>query len=349
MNPFKQQKQFVISTVFLAVTLISGCTLSGLGVTAKPESRPISESHILKQIADIPLPGGSSRFDYQSVDEPAGRLYIAHLGAGRLIVLDLRTQKVVADIANLPGVHGVLAVPELGRVYVSATDANQVTILDSKTLQIIGRTPTGKYPDGIAYSPYDKKLFVSNQFGHSDTVIDVQTNQAIATIDLGGEVGNTQYDPSSKRILVAVQTRNQLVALSPKTNQVLGRYDLPGCDRPHGLLIDGDRLRGYVACEGNARVAVIQFPTMQVISTQSVGDSPDVLALDRGLHRLFVASESGIVSIFATQGDALVKLEDVFADRGHTIAVNQQTHEVYLPLEKVGNQPILRIFVPRKE
>jgi YVTN family beta-propeller protein len=347
MKLLKQQKQLQVATVIISFTLLAGCTLTDPGVTAEQQSRPISESHFLKQIADIPLPGGSSRFDYQSIDEQTGQLYIAHLGAGRLIVFNTKTRTIVADIGNLPGVHGVLAVPELGRVYASATDVNQVAILDAKTLKTIARIPTGKYPDGLAYSPDDKKMFVSNQFGHSNTVIDAQTNQAIATIDLGGEVGNTQYDPTSKLIVAAVQTRNQLVAVSSKTNQVLGRYDLPGCDHPHGLLIDVDQHRAYVACEGNARVAVVKLPMMQVTSTQSVGDSPDVLALDRGLHRLYVASESGIVSIFSAQGKTLVKLEDVFAAKAHTIAVNQQTHEVYLPLEQTDNQPVLRILVAK--
>jgi YVTN family beta-propeller protein len=252
--------------------------------------------------------------------------------------------KIIATVADLPGVHGVLAIPELGRVYASATDANQVATLDAKTLKIMTRIPTGRYPDGLAYSPDHHKIFVSNQFGRSNTVIDTQANQAIATIDLGGEVGNTQYDPASKRFLAAIQTRNQLVALNPDTHKVLQRYDVPECEHPHGLLIDAEHQRGYVACEDNAKLVVLNLSTLKTVGSASVGDNPDVLALDQKLQRLYVASESGIVSIFSVQGGALTKLEDVFAPSAHTIAVNPQTHEVYLPLEKVGNQPVLRIM-----
>ncbi len=28
----------------------------------------------------------------------------------------------------------------------------------------------------------------------------------------------------------------------------------------------------------------------------------------------------------------------------HTIAVNEETHEIYLPLTRVGNRPVLRIM-----
>ena len=70
----------------------------------------------------MPLPGPSNRFDYQSVDPTTGRLYIAHMDAGQLLVFDLHTRKVVQTI-TVPGVHGVVAVPQLHRVYASATDA----------------------------------------------------------------------------------------------------------------------------------------------------------------------------------------------------------------------------------
>lgn len=34
----------------------------------------------LRNLRDVPLSGGTSRFDYQSMDSESGRLYIAHLG-----------------------------------------------------------------------------------------------------------------------------------------------------------------------------------------------------------------------------------------------------------------------------
>ncbi len=343
MRDFIVQHTWAIGSFLSALTLV-GCATTNAVVKSQLQVHSLSTSQFLKQIADIPLTGGGSRFDYQSVDEQNGQIYIAHLGAGRLISFDLKTRKITADIADLPGVHGVLAVPELGQVYASVTDANQAVIIDAKTLNVIARLPTGRYPDGLAYSHEYHKVFVSNQFGRSDTVIATQTNQAIATIDLGGEVGNTQYDAVSKRFLAAVQTRNQLVALSPDTHQVLQRYDLTGCRHPHGLLVDAEHQRVYVACEDNAKLMVLNLSTMREMGSAQVGESPDVLALDRTLQRLYVASEGGIVSIFSVREDALTKLEDVFAPSAHTIAVNQKTHEVYLPLENVGNQPVLRIM-----
>src|ERR671926_1854781 len=68
-------------------------------------------------VADIPVTGDTSRFDYQSLDAQAHRLYIAHLGAGSVVVYDTQQGQVIGTVGGVPGVHGVLAIPELGRVY----------------------------------------------------------------------------------------------------------------------------------------------------------------------------------------------------------------------------------------
>jgi hypothetical protein len=68
----------------------------------------------LKAVVDITLPGPTNRFDYQSVNLRTHRLFIAHLGAGTVVVIDTRGPTVVGEVKNLRSVHGVSAMPELG-------------------------------------------------------------------------------------------------------------------------------------------------------------------------------------------------------------------------------------------
>src|SRR5207248_7524976 len=107
----------------------------------------------LRTIVDIPLTGGSSRLDYESLDQRTRLLFIAHLGASMVSVLDTRSNRIVANIPHVAGVHGVLAVPTLGRVYASATDDNQVAVIDERSRRVVARVPGGDYPDGLAYDP----------------------------------------------------------------------------------------------------------------------------------------------------------------------------------------------------
>jgi YVTN family beta-propeller protein len=301
----------------------------------------------LRTLSDVPLTGGATRLDYQSLDSETGRLYIAHLGSDLMTVFDVNKQTIVGDVKDLKRVHGVLAVPELHRVYASATGSNELAIIDDSTLQILARVPAGDYPDGVAYASKVNKIYVSDLHGKTDTVIDAKTNQPVTTIAFGGGAGNTQYDSVLEHIFVTVHGQNQLAEIDPNKDQIIGRYPLPGCSGSHGLLIDSEHRLAFVACEENAKLAVFDLEAKEMTAIHSVGADPDVLAFDKGFGRLYVSAESGIVSIFDERGKNLEKIgEGFFAANAHTVAVDQRTHRVYFPLQNVGGKPILRIALP---
>ena len=298
----------------------------------------------VRLVADIPLPGPANRFDYQSVDPAARRLYVSHMNAGRLVVFDLDSSRVVADIGGVDRATGVLAVPSQHSVYVSAAGRHELVGFDDRTLKVAGRVGGIRFPDGIAYAPAEQKVFVSDEAGEADVVVDAHTNTKRSTILLGGEAGNTHYDSVSHCIVVAVQTRNQLAAIDPATERVVARYDLAGSDHPHGFAIDEPGRLAFVTGEGNATLQVVDLRTMRVLSSHRVGDEPDVLAWDPGWRRLYVASESGVVSVFAVQGATLQPMEQLRIAHAHSVAVDPRTHRVYLPLENLGGRPVLRIL-----
>lgn len=300
----------------------------------------------LDHIADIALPGSTARFDYQSFDATRQRLFIAHMGADEILAVDVETHA-VHRIADTPDVHGVLAVPSLGRFYATVTGRDELAAIDADSLKVLATAPTGRYPDGIAYAPAVDKVFVSNELGGSDTVVDVRSNRRIGTIPLGGEVGNTQYDPVSQHIFANVQTENELVEIDPKSERVLARYPIDGARGNHGLLIEPEQHLAFIACEGNSRLIVFDLDAKKVTATFPVGDGPDVLAFDPGLKLLYVAAESGIVSMFREQGRGLVKLGEArLAPAAHSVAVNPKNHDVYFPLKHIGGHPVLRIMRP---
>src|ERR1700757_782791 len=66
----------------------------------------------LKKLAAIELPGPSGlRFDYLTIDYADHYLFCAHLGPGKLYVIDLQTNKVVKTISDLPGIEGMENAP----------------------------------------------------------------------------------------------------------------------------------------------------------------------------------------------------------------------------------------------
>ena len=65
---------------------------------------------------EIPI-GGEGGWDILTIDSAAQRLYLSH--ATKVVVVDLNKNAVAGEIADTPGVHGFVAVPELKRGFSS--------------------------------------------------------------------------------------------------------------------------------------------------------------------------------------------------------------------------------------
>src|SRR6478736_10563271 len=137
-----------------------------------------------KVLSDIQI-GGEGGWDYLTVDSAARRLYVSH--ATHVAVVDLDANKVVGDIPDTPGVHGIAIAPELNRGFVSNGRGNNVTIFDLKTLKAIGQVATGENPDSIRYDAVSGRVFTFNGRSSNSTAIDAKTGKVAGTIALGGK------------------------------------------------------------------------------------------------------------------------------------------------------------------
>ncbi|MFX0579144.1 YncE family protein [Nocardia nepalensis] len=326
-----------------AVLIVAGCG------TSTHDAGPSDTGPLpLRQLGQLDLPGAAVRFDYMSLDAGSGQLWVAHMGAGAVVEVDIRAHRVVRTIADLPDVHGVLAVPERHRIYATATGRNELATIDADTGTILRTSPTGEYPDGLAYDPRRGAVWTTNERAGTETVIDADTGTVRGTVALGGEVGNVVYDAGTDRMVVAVQGKDDLAVIDPQTLAVTDRIPVPGCAGPHGQALDAaDRLM-FVGCEDNARLVTVDLTGRTVLDENSVGPTPDVLVYDDAAHRLYVAAESGWVSLFDqraahTTGVASSHL----ADGAHTVAVDPNNHHSFFPLPKgPGGGPVLLEFEP---
>lgn len=336
---------YTLDPAVLIFVSLSGLLLVGFAVGAI--AAPVPATLPLKVVTDAPLGGHTTRLDYESMDLGRQLLFIAHLGDSQIIVFDTAANRVVTRIADVSHVHGILAIPERARVYASATGRNEVVAIDEVNFRVVARIPGGDYPDGMAYVPAEHKLYVSDERGKTVTVIDVNTNRRVATIAMGGEVGNTQYDPVSRHVFSNVQTRGDLVEIDPATDKVIARIPLAGARGNHGLLIDPVSRLAFIACEGNNKLLVLNMVGRRVSASFNVGSDPDVLALDPGFGRLYVASEAGVVSIFKVSSERVTKIGDaLIGPDAHVVAVDPATHRSYFPLMNVAGRTVMRIFEP---
>src|SRR5207249_10066271 len=97
-----------------------------------------------------------------------------HMNAGRVVVFDLDSSEVVAEVSGTPRVTGIWAVPAHHMIYASAAGQHEVVGIDDRTLEIVAHVDGIRFPDGIAYAPAEHKVFVSDESGEADVVIDAR-------------------------------------------------------------------------------------------------------------------------------------------------------------------------------
>ncbi len=332
------RRLLVAAVLGLAAT---GCIAPAGRAAHPPSASSAARSPGLRIVARIPLPGSNSRLDYASLDSHRGLLFVAHVGVSQVVEINIRTGRVVRTIPGLSQVHGVLVVPALHRVYATATGTNMVARINEDTGQILSRTAAGAYPDGLAYDPANGTIWASNESGGSETVIDAMTGAARGTVRLGGDAGNVVYDPVSGHMLVDVQSRNQLAVIDPVTRSVIRRVPLPGCEDDHGLVLDSPARLAFIACDINSALLTVDMNTWRVTGTAIVGVEPDVLAFDGHAGRLYVAAESGWVTVLQRHGHGLrVIYSNYLANDAHAVAMDPATGRSYFPvLRASGSHP----------
>ena len=277
--------------------------------------------------------GGEGGWDYLSVDSAARRLYVSH--ATHVVVVDLDSNKVVGDIPDTPGVHGIAIAPELSRGFISNGRGNNVTIFDLKTLKPIGMAATGENPDAIRYDARSGRVFAFNGRSRSASVIDAKTGAVAATIPLPGKPEFSVADGAGK-IYVNIEDTSEIVEIDAAKATVIKKYALTGCDGPSGLAIDAKNRRLFSVC-GNRVMAVSDPDAGKVIATPAIGAGADGAAFDAGTGYAFSSNGDGTLTIVEQMGGKWDVLENIATERGaRTIALDEKTHKVYVPTATAG-------------
>jgi DNA-binding beta-propeller fold protein YncE len=301
----------------------------------------------LKRVAAIDLPGPTGqRFDYLTMDYEDHYLLSAHLGPGILYVIDVHTNRLVKAIAGVPEITGLEYVPGLRKVYTSDRGENKVGVVDLNQMKIVQRLPLTDKPNGNAYAEAFGKMYVST-YGTEEAVIDVHKDAITKVLRFAKGTGMPQYDPTTRKIYLNVQNGNQIAEIDPASDTVTGTYPVAGCRFNHGMALDSKGRRAFLLCNGNHVLTVFDLDGHRSITSIPVPDGGDVVKFDPGLKRIYAACSSGVIAVVQeTDPDHFRKLEDFAVEQNvHSLAVDIETHRVYVPEQEEKGKPVARMIV----
>jgi len=205
----------------------------------------------------IPLPDlHDGDFDHFTVDLHSNRPFVAAEENSKVLIFDLRTNKLVHTITDLKAPHAILFREDLKKLFVVDGDLPACKIYDSKTYEPIASIKLLNDADSMNYDPATKYLYVVN----------------------GGREAHVPYE------LISV--------IDTTTDKLLSEMKI-GSDHLEALAIEKSSSRMYVSITGHDAIGVIDRKTMSLKDTWSIADQGSQntpLALDEPDHRLFTVT-----------------------------------------------------------
>lgn len=281
---------------------------------------------------------GDGGWDYLTMDEVAGRLYISH---GNVVnVVDAATNKLISTILDTKGVHGIALAKDLNKGFISNGRDTSVTVIDLTTLKSIARVKvTGNNPDAILYDSFSHKVFTFNGRSSNSTVIDAITNKVVGTIALIGKPEFPVTDSNGK-IYVNIEDKSSICAIDVKSLKVVQTWQIAPGKEPSGLAFDVKNHRLFSVCD-NKLLVVLNSESGKVVTTLKIGENVDGVCFDPALNRIYTSNGEGTMTIIQEKDANTFSVLETFPTQkgARTITLDSKTHKVYLPTAEFGNTP----------
>jgi YVTN family beta-propeller protein len=286
---------------------------------------------------EIPI-GGEGGWDILTIDSSANRLYLSH--ATKVVVVDLNKNAVVGEIAETPGVHAFVAVPEFQRGFSSNGKEAKSSVVDLTTLKTISKIDTGQNPDAIVYEPHHHEVYVFNHTGNSVTVIDAKSATVTATIPLGGSPEFAVVDEKAGRIYCNIEDKSEVAVIDSTKHEVVARWPIAPGKEASGIALDAGHHRLFGTCH-NKMMVMVDTQTGKVVANVPIGGGVDGCAFEDASHLAFASCADGTTTIAKEETpQKLTVVQTLKTERGaRTMALDPKTHRIYLPTAQFQPAP----------
>jgi DNA-binding beta-propeller fold protein YncE len=327
-----------------ALVVAAVCGTSGIAAAQATPVQPTGNPGY--RVGGRTVLGGDGGWDYLTPDTAAHRLYITR--GTHVQVVSLDSLKLLGDIPNTEGVHGVALVPSLGRGYTSNGRANAVTVFDLRTLAAIKTIGgTGRNPDAIIFEPVTRRVFTMNGGSGDATAIDVATDSIVGTIPLFGKPEFAVADGTGN-VFVNNEDSSTINELDARTLRVLHTWSIAPCEGPSGLAMDVRNRRLFSVC-GNGMMAVVDANSGRLITTLPIGQGSDGVKFDPRTMNAFSSNGEGTMTVVHEDApDRFTVRGNVTTQRGaRTLGLDERTGKVYTVSAEYGPTPAPTAERPR--
>jgi DNA-binding beta-propeller fold protein YncE len=251
-----------------------------------------SEAPGFKLTKKYPVPGDNG-FDYIVFDSSSNRLYVSH--GIKVDVVDSDSGKLLGEVDDTPGVHGIAIVPGLHRGFTTNGAEGTVSIFDTDTFKTVKKIPVPKDPDFVFYDAHTNRVLVCHGDAAVITAIDPEKGSVTGKIDLGGGAEAAVVSRKNDGF-VNLEEQAVVVHFDPEKLAVKEKWPITGCKTPTGLAMDIANSRLFIGCRSKV-LAVMDAKNGKVITTLPIGERVDAVVFDADTGLIFASNGDGTISV----------------------------------------------------
>lgn len=274
-----------------AITLLSAFFLFTLGIWAADKAPlELSESTPLPTLHD-------GDFDHFTVDLSGNRLFSTAEENSKVLVFDLKTNKLIHTIDDLKAPHSMLYRADLKKLFVVDGDLGEVKIYETDSYKAVGSIKLREGADASAYDPSTKYLYVVN--GGKDaklpnsyiSVIDTSAEKRLTEVKMDSpDVEGMALEKSGPRIFVAVRGNNAIEVIDRSKLAVTGTWSVADTGKkPTAIAFDEDNHRLFVGTRDPGKFIVMDSNSGKVVTSAAGAAMVDDMAYDAASKRIYFA------------------------------------------------------------
>lgn len=236
-------------------------------------------------------------FDHLTPDVAGNRLFVTAEENSKVLVFDLKTNKLIHTIDDLKAPHSMLYRADLKKLFVADSDLGEVKIYETDSYKPAGSIKIRDGADASGYDPSSKLFYVVN--GGKDaklpnayiSVIDVNTGKTEADIKIdSNDVEGVAFEKSGPRMFVNVRGKNAVEVYDRKSRTLLATWSIAQEGKnPTSMSFDESTHRLFLGTRVPGKLVVLDSESGKVVSDYPAAAMVDDMAFDAGSKRIYFA------------------------------------------------------------
>jgi DNA-binding beta-propeller fold protein YncE len=288
-------------------------------------------------VKTVALPQITGSLNHLAADAKRQRFFVTAPGEKKVVVVDLKTGRVVQTLAGPAAAASFLPDPD----QLSVASGQTVIFYDGASLKPVGNVDLDSRLDELQYDPKEKRLYVGMMDAEKAgiAVIDIPGRKMLARLKLPAKPQGFVVEEKGARIYANTPGANQVTVLDRNSRAIVAEWKLTEARSNYPIALEEKNHRLFVGCRRPPRLLVLDTVLGKTVASIETGGDADDMSFDPAAKRIYLACGDGVITtIQQIDANQYRKLPDTPTAEGarNALFVSELT-TLYLAVPRQGN------------